>query len=67
LFTQKIIRIKKVKKSKMSELSHESVLVQIKDALTRDGIKLWLSPYYLEMESNESEMLVNKKENYENA
>lgn len=45
----------------MSELSLENVLVQVKDALNSNGIKLWLSPYYLEMESNESEMLVRKK------
>lgn len=42
----------------MSELSHESVLVQVKDALTRDGIKLWLPPYYIELDANEDEMLV---------
>lgn len=42
----------------MSELSHENVLIQVKDALTTNGVKLWLPPYYLEMESNESEIMV---------
>lgn len=45
----------------MGELSHENVLIQIREKLTRDGIKLWLEPYYSNMESNESEILVSLK------
>lgn len=43
----------------MSELSHESVFIAVKDALQRNRIKLWEPPYYLDSSSNESEMMVN--------
>lgn len=42
----------------MSELIHESVFIAVKDALQRNGIKLWVSPYYLESASDETEMMV---------
>lgn len=42
----------------MSELSHESVFIAVKDKLQRNGIKLWEPPYYLESSSNETEMMV---------
>lgn len=42
----------------MSELTFESVLIQVRDALQRNGIKLWEVPYYLNTSQNESEMMV---------
>lgn len=32
----------------MSSLEKEDCLIQIRDKLRRDAIKLWLSPYYLQ-------------------
>lgn len=43
----------------MTELSHESVFIAVKDALQRNGIKLWEAPYYLESSGNETEMMVS--------
>lgn len=42
----------------MSSLSHESIFIAVKDALQRNGIKLWEPPFYLDSTSNESEMMV---------
>lgn len=44
----------------MSELTHEKVFIAVKDALQRNGIKLWEAPYYLETESNDDEMTVSQ-------
>lgn len=32
----------------MNSLEKEDCLIQVRDKLRRDGIKLWLSPYYLQ-------------------
>ena len=42
----------------MSEINHENVLIQVRDALNRNGIKLWEEPYCVGGESNEEEILV---------
>ncbi|CAG9803330.1 unnamed protein product [Chironomus riparius] len=41
----------------MSELTFESILIQVRDALQRNGIKLWEVPYYLNTSSNDTEMM----------
>jgi hypothetical protein len=43
----------------MSELSFESVLIQVKAALQANGIKLWEPPFYIEIAPNETEMIVS--------
>lgn len=43
---------------RMSELTFESILIQVRDALQRNGIKLWEVPYYLNTSSNDTEMMV---------
>lgn len=42
----------------MSELSFENVLIQVKDALQTNGIKLWEKPYF-DLEPVQTEMLVS--------
>ncbi|XP_070495541.1 NEDD8 ultimate buster 1-like [Chironomus tepperi] len=41
----------------MSELTFESILIQVRDALQRNEIKLWKVPYYLDTSSNDTEMM----------
>lgn len=43
----------------MSEINHENILMQLRDALNRNGIKLWLEPYSIAGEPNESEIAVS--------
>lgn len=45
----------------MSEINHENVLIQIRDALNRNSIKLWEEPYCVFGESVESEVVVSKR------
>ena len=45
----------------MSEINHENVLIQVRDALNRNGIKLWEEPYCVGGESNEEEILVRNQ------
>lgn len=45
----------------MSEINHENVLTQLRDALNRNNIKLWIEPYCVDGESNESEIVVSKQ------
>lgn len=42
----------------MSEINHENVLTQLRAALNRNSIKLWVEPYCIDGESNESELVV---------
>lgn len=42
----------------MTEVNHENVLIQLREALNRNGIKLWEEPYCIGGESNESEIVV---------
>lgn len=44
----------------MSEINHENVLIQLKDALNRNSIKLWEEPYCVLGESNDSEIVVSE-------
>jgi hypothetical protein len=46
--------------SKMTEINHENVLIQLKDALNGNGIKLWEEPYCVAGESNENEINVSE-------
>lgn len=47
----------------MSEINHESVLIQIRQGLNRNNIKLWEEPYCVAGESNEAEIIVRKNVN----
>ena len=38
---------------------HDNVLIQLRDALNRNSIKLWEEPYCVAGESNESEIVVS--------
>lgn len=42
------------------ELTFESVLIQVRDALQRNEVKLWEVPYYLQTSADETEMMVRK-------
>lgn len=42
----------------MSEINYENILIQVKDALNRNSIKLWEEPYCSSGESIESEIVV---------
>ena len=44
----------------MSEINHEAVLIQVKDELNRNKIKLWEEPYCIEGESVEASLTVRK-------
>lgn len=41
-----------------SQLEKDDHLIQIRDKLRKDGIKLWLPPYFQESKSSESEIKV---------
>lgn len=43
----------------MTEINHDNVLIQIRDALNRNNVKLWEEPYCLAGESNENEIVVS--------
>lgn len=40
------------------ELQNDNILIQIRDKLLKDGVKLWLEPYYSQNESCEQELRV---------
>lgn len=46
---------------KMSEINHEAIIIQIREGLQRNNIKLWLEPYCVLGESNEVELTVSRK------
>lgn len=48
----------------MTEINHENILIQVRDALNRQGIKLWVEPYCLDGESIESELIVSFRNNF---
>ncbi|CRL04040.1 CLUMA_CG017156, isoform A [Clunio marinus] len=41
----------------MTEINHENILIQVRDALNRNSIKLWVEPYCVGGESNENECI----------
>lgn len=43
----------------MSEINHDNVLIQVRDALQRNAIKLWLEPYSVAGEPNDQEITVS--------
>lgn len=45
----------------MSEINHEAVLIQVKDELNRNKIKLWEEPYCIDGESVETSLTVRQK------
>lgn len=45
----------------MSEINHEAIIIQIREGLQRNSIKLWLEPYCVLGESNEEELTVSRK------
>lgn len=45
----------------MSEINHEAIIIQIREGLQRNSIKLWLEPYCVLGESNEEELTVSQK------
>lgn len=45
----------------MSEINHENVLIQLRDALNRNKIKLWEEPYCILGESVDIEVEVSKR------
>lgn len=45
----------------MTEINHDNVLIQLRDALNRNSIKLWEEPYCIGGESNEGEIVVSRR------
>lgn len=44
----------------MTEINHDNVLIQLRDALNRNNIKLWEEPYCVANETNENEIVVSR-------
>lgn len=52
---------------KMNELEKENYLIQIRDKLRKDGVKLWLPPYMIDSAITSEECVKVNAENNSNS